>query len=157
MKSLHSPNLNLQLLLWFLLIFIFSGTWREKSKRQAGEGLFLQAVLAQKLHSLRSYFHHTWIYLEPFTIRACVSDYNLFLVAAHEFGHSLGLSHSSDPGALMYPNYAFNEPSTYALPQDDINGIQALYGKVTVRPRHVKGVHCSPVCVVEVGGYLGVH
>ncbi|XP_032977761.1 neutrophil collagenase [Rhinolophus ferrumequinum] len=55
-------------------------------------------------------------------------NYNLFLVAAHEFGHSLGLSHSSDPGALMYPNYAFNEPSTYALPQDDINGIQALYG-----------------------------
>ncbi|XP_003780847.1 neutrophil collagenase [Otolemur garnettii] len=55
-------------------------------------------------------------------------NYNLFLVAAHEFGHSLGLSHSSDPGALMYPNYAFNEPSTYSLPQDDINGIQAIYG-----------------------------
>nr|XP_019568235.1 PREDICTED: neutrophil collagenase [Rhinolophus sinicus] len=55
-------------------------------------------------------------------------NYNLFLVAAHEFGHSLGLSHSTDPGALMYPNYAFSEPSTYALHQDDINGIQALYG-----------------------------
>ncbi|XP_008054157.1 neutrophil collagenase [Carlito syrichta] len=56
------------------------------------------------------------------------ANYNLFLVAAHEFGHSLGLSHSSDPGALMYPNYAFREPSTYLLPQDDINGIQAIYG-----------------------------
>ncbi|XP_073922924.1 neutrophil collagenase isoform X2 [Castor canadensis] len=55
-------------------------------------------------------------------------NYNLFLVAAHEFGHSLGLSHSSDPSALMYPNYAFREPSTYTLPQDDINGIQAIYG-----------------------------
>ncbi|XP_054448576.1 neutrophil collagenase [Pteronotus mesoamericanus] len=55
-------------------------------------------------------------------------NYNLFLVAAHEIGHSLGLSHSSDPGALMYPNYAFSEPSTYLLPQDDINGIQAIYG-----------------------------
>ncbi|XP_007520806.1 neutrophil collagenase [Erinaceus europaeus] len=55
-------------------------------------------------------------------------NYNLFLVAAHEFGHSLGLAHSSDPGALMYPNYAFSEPSSYALPQDDINGIQAIYG-----------------------------
>ncbi|XP_062951572.1 neutrophil collagenase isoform X2 [Cynocephalus volans] len=54
--------------------------------------------------------------------------YNLFLVAAHEFGHSLGLAHSTDPGALMYPNYAFSEPSTYSLPQDDINGIQAIYG-----------------------------
>uniref|UniRef100_A0A8C3VL82 Matrix metallopeptidase 8 n=1 Tax=Catagonus wagneri TaxID=51154 RepID=A0A8C3VL82_9CETA len=55
-------------------------------------------------------------------------NYNLFPVAAHEFGHSLGLSHSTDPGALMYPNYAFSEPSTYSLPQDDINGIQAIYG-----------------------------
>ncbi|XP_037007784.2 neutrophil collagenase [Artibeus jamaicensis] len=55
-------------------------------------------------------------------------NYNLFLVAAHELGHSLGLSHSSDPGALMYPNYAYSEPSTYSLPQDDINGIQAIYG-----------------------------
>ncbi|KAM6157672.1 neutrophil collagenase [Rhynchocyon petersi] len=55
-------------------------------------------------------------------------NYNLFLVAAHEFGHSLGLSHSSDPGALMYPTYAYTDPSTYLLPQDDINGIQAIYG-----------------------------
>ncbi|XP_043854611.1 neutrophil collagenase-like [Dromiciops gliroides] len=55
--------------------------------------------------------------------------YNLFLVAAHEFGHSLGLSHSTDPGALMFPTYSFSEPSTYALPQDDINGIQFLYGR----------------------------
>lgn len=65
-----------------------------------------------------------------FTICSCTSDYNLFLVAAHEFGHSLGLSHSTDPGALMYPNYAYREPSTYSLPQDDINGIQTIYGKV---------------------------
>ncbi|XP_020851849.1 neutrophil collagenase isoform X2 [Phascolarctos cinereus] len=55
-------------------------------------------------------------------------DYNLFLVAAHEFGHSLGLSHSTDPGALMFPTYSFSEPSTYVLPQDDIDGIQFLYG-----------------------------
>ncbi|XP_008828293.1 neutrophil collagenase [Nannospalax galili] len=55
-------------------------------------------------------------------------NYNLFLVAAHEFGHSLGLSHSTDPGALMYPNYAYREPNTYSLSQDDINGIQTIYG-----------------------------
>ncbi|PNJ86602.1 MMP8 isoform 3, partial [Pongo abelii] len=56
------------------------------------------------------------------------ANYNLFIVAAHEFGHSLGLAHSSDPGALMYPNYAFTETSNYSLPQDDIDGIQAIYG-----------------------------
>uniref|UniRef100_A0A667XZF8 Matrix metallopeptidase 13a n=1 Tax=Myripristis murdjan TaxID=586833 RepID=A0A667XZF8_9TELE len=54
--------------------------------------------------------------------------YILFLVAAHEFGHSLGLSHSDDPGALMYPVYSFTRPDTFILPRDDVNGIQSLYG-----------------------------
>ncbi|XP_061484710.1 neutrophil collagenase-like isoform X2 [Rhineura floridana] len=54
---------------------------------------------------------------------------NLFLVAAHELGHSLGLSHSTDSGALMYPTYAYTEPHLFQLPQDDIDGIQAIYGK----------------------------
>ncbi|OCT96140.1 hypothetical protein XELAEV_18013823mg [Xenopus laevis] len=57
--------------------------------------------------------------------------FNLFLVAAHEFGHSLGLYHSNDPNALMYPNYHYVNPNTYQLPQDDLNGIQSLYGART--------------------------
>nr|KAG8542430.1 hypothetical protein GDO81_026727 [Engystomops pustulosus]KAG8542435.1 hypothetical protein GDO81_026717 [Engystomops pustulosus] len=59
------------------------------------------------------------------------NGYNLFLVAAHEFGHSLGLLHSSDPSALMYPTYHFIEPSEFRLPEDDVNGIQSLYGART--------------------------
>lgn len=57
------------------------------------------------------------------------SGYVLFMVAAHEFGHSLGLSHSNDPGALMYPVYSYSNPDTYILPRDDVNGIQSLYGE----------------------------
>lgn len=55
--------------------------------------------------------------------------YNLFLVAAHELGHSLGLSHSNVFGALMYPTYMPVDTRNYRLHQDDIDGIQALYGK----------------------------
>lgn len=55
--------------------------------------------------------------------------YNLFIVLAHELGHSLGLSHSNDPGALMYPTYSYTDPSEFRLPQDDIDGIQAIYGR----------------------------
>ncbi|NWU59429.1 MMP1 collagenase, partial [Dromas ardeola] len=55
--------------------------------------------------------------------------YNLFIVVAHELGHSLGLSHSTDPGALMYPTYSYTDPNEFLLPQDDIDGIQAIYGQ----------------------------
>ncbi|XP_051257259.1 collagenase 3a isoform X1 [Dicentrarchus labrax] len=64
---------------------------------------------------------------ETFTFRSN-TGYVLFMVAAHEFGHSLGLSHSNDPGALMYPVYTYRNPDTYVLPRDDVNGIQSLYG-----------------------------
>ncbi|NXR60498.1 MMP7 protein, partial [Rhadina sibilatrix] len=56
-------------------------------------------------------------------------EVNLFLVAAHEFGHSLGLAHSNVRGALMYPVYSYQNPATFRLPADDRRGIQKLYGK----------------------------
>ncbi|XP_067904603.1 zinc finger protein 335-like [Heterodontus francisci] len=52
--------------------------------------------------------------------------YSLFLVAAHEFGHSLGLDHSTLKDALMYPMYKYKE--NFKLSSDDIAGIQHLYG-----------------------------
>lgn len=54
---------------------------------------------------------------------------NLFLVAAHEFGHSLGLAHSNVRGALMYPLYSYVNPETFTLHWDDRRGIQKLYGR----------------------------
>ncbi|XP_005149869.2 matrilysin [Melopsittacus undulatus] len=56
-------------------------------------------------------------------------EINLFLVAAHEFGHSLGLAHSNVPEALMYPIYSYVNPATFRLSEDDRRGIQKLYGK----------------------------
>ncbi len=50
--------------------------------------------------------------------------YDLFTVAAHEFGHALGLGEGTVSGSMMYPTY---QGKKAALAADDIAGIQSIY------------------------------
>ncbi|XP_039737870.1 matrilysin isoform X2 [Pteropus medius] len=54
---------------------------------------------------------------------------NFLYTATHELGHSLGLGHSSDPNAVMYPTYGDKDSKDFKLSQDDIKEIQKLYGE----------------------------
>lgn len=54
--------------------------------------------------------------------------HNLFLVTAHEIGHTLGLEHSPVRHALMSPYYK-KLGRSLVLSWDDIIAVQQLYGK----------------------------
>ncbi len=53
--------------------------------------------------------------------------HDIYTVALHEVGHALGLDHLeiTVPNAVMNPTYG---GARRLLSQDDINGIQSLYG-----------------------------
>ncbi|KAM9307127.1 stromelysin-3-like [Pholidichthys leucotaenia] len=71
-------------------------------------------------------------YDEHWTVGNSVGDVSslqgtdLLQVAAHEFGHVLGLQHSLEPDAIMCPFYSDSYPPQ--LSEDDKRGIQYLYG-----------------------------
>ena len=57
------------------------------------------------------------------------SGRSVYLVdaTAHEFGHVLGLGHSSVSSATMYPTMKFCSTNPRSLDPDDLAGIEALY------------------------------
>src|SRR5439155_5038840 len=59
------------------------------------------------------------------------TTYDLFTVAMHEFGHALGLDHSSTASAIMYPSYNGVKPGASA---DDQAGVRNIYSGNSARP-----------------------
>jgi matrixin len=75
----------------------------------------------------------------------CSNGFYIEDIAAHEFGHALGLGHSTVASATMYPSVSTCATGNRTLDPDDIAAVQALYPPVAVPvPMAPTGFHILP-------------
>lgn len=69
----------------------------------------------------------------------CAGGFYIEDIAAHEFGHAIGLGHSTITGATMYPSVSTCNQGNRTLEADDIAGARSLY-PLLVPPTTVQNV-----------------
>jgi matrixin len=64
----------------------------------------------------------------------CASGFYIEDIAIHEFGHALGLGHSTSTNATMYASTSSCNVRNRTLDADDITGVRALYPSTAQPP-----------------------
>jgi matrixin len=70
----------------------------------------------------------------------CSGGFYIEDVATHEFGHALGLGHSTSATATMYPSISTCSQQSRSLDADDIAGVLALYPPTVTPPTPPTGL-----------------
>ena len=70
----------------------------------------------------------------------CSGGFYIEDIAAHEFGHALGLGHSNVTGTTMYPSVSSCNAGNRTLEADDIAGVRFLYPPVSAVPSPVQNL-----------------
>jgi matrixin len=75
----------------------------------------------------------------------CSGGFYIEDIAAHEFGHALGLGHSTTTGATMFPSVSTCDQGNRTLASDDIDGARFLYppGALPTTVRNVRVIRGS--------------
>lgn len=76
----------------------------------------------------------------PWGINPGGGVYDIQGVAAHEFGHALGLGHSPDPNVVMYASSYLDYTGSRSLSHDDVDGAEWLNGWRFGNGYHLEGV-----------------
>jgi predicted Zn-dependent protease len=77
---------------------------------------------------------------------------------AHELGHCIGLGHSTDPTAVMYPTANLGETSKRTPSQDDIDGLCTIYptGEKTPLTAEQSGTTLNGGCVTTTNSFWDI-
>jgi len=70
----------------------------------------------------------------------CSGGFYIEDVATHEFGHALGMAHSTLAAATMYPSISTCSQQARTLDADDIAGVLALYPPIATPPTAPTGL-----------------
>jgi hypothetical protein len=76
-------------------------------------------------------------------------------VAVHEYGHALGLGHTTTTGATMLASILGNASVQRSIEADDIAGVQFLYGVKSPSKPIITGVAAGPGQVTIFGSNFG--
>jgi len=83
-------------------------------------------------------YYSTWTWQDgPNTVS---SGIDLQGVACHEFGHGLGLGHTSTSGATMYASISGTGTGQRSIESDDIAGVQSIYGVKSGTKPHIGSI-----------------
>jgi hypothetical protein len=92
----------------------------------------------------RMRFLSTWIWADGPGTNIPGNQIDIQGVACHEYGHALGLDHTTQTGSTMVPSIVGTGVGQRSIDTDDINGIRAIYGVASASKPIISSIVTAP-------------